>query len=140
MRKGSGLSRGDNNRTVVGDGPLPRQCGSAARIAPPTPQTGRPSDKLRGKAAPTAPSGWMFLPPRDGDSKAPGGSGSLAEAAQGGDEHAQQDQQRDADAADADRLEEPTGVGGQPGVGGKQEQAADQPGGRAREPAIHAVP
>ena len=32
---------------------LPRQCSSAAQIAPPTPQTGRPSDTLRGKAAPT---------------------------------------------------------------------------------------
>src|SRR6266511_1746520 len=69
---------------------------------------------------------------RDGESKTAGrGSGPLAEAAEGCDERAQQDEQRDADAADADRLEEPTGVGGQPGVGGKEEQAADQPGGRA---------
>ncbi len=36
---------------------LPRQCSSAAQIAPPTPQTRRPSDKWRGKAAPTGAGG-----------------------------------------------------------------------------------
>src|SRR6266542_6417061 len=46
-------------RCRAGWGALPRQCSFAAQIAPPTPQTRRPSDTLRGKAAPTRQSTTM---------------------------------------------------------------------------------